>query len=299
MHTRAHELWHKRISTNNHMAFTEVLKIKIRKRAHFMCCVCKAIGIEVHHIIPQEENGPDMEDNAAPLCPTCHETYGANPQKRKFIREARDHWYEICDKRFNSDPKLLEEIKQLISNAISREDLHAFKKEVISLLQPPPKKLERDTQPAFREPLLRSLSPHLRIIAPPSQRFNSVAWAASDNQTWWWPAPASLKYFWPSNVPRTETVDAFISAFKTLGYQVCPDASAEAGFEKVAIHTTETGLPCHVARQLTNGKWTSKLGALELVEYNDVDILIPLYGRIALFMKRVFQDTGFSSPEFR
>jgi hypothetical protein len=41
---------------------------------------------------------PDELENAAPLCPSCHETYGANPTKRKFLREARDLWYEIlCD----------------------------------------------------------------------------------------------------------------------------------------------------------------------------------------------------------
>lgn len=275
------------------MAFTEVLKATIRKRAHFMCCVCKAIGVEVHHIIPQEERGPDSEDNAAPLCPACHETYGANPRKRKFIREARDHWYEICEKRFVSDQNLLEEIKQLISNTVSREDLHVFKKEVISLLRPQSstpqaKEVEQDTRRAFREPLLRSLSPHLRITAPPDPRFNSFAWAAGDNQRWWGPGPGS---FWPSNVQKAETADGLVRAFETLGYRVCADASAESGFEKVAIHTDETGRASHAARQLPNGKWTSKLGQLELVEYDDVDILIPLYGRIALFMKRVFQDT--------
>ena len=43
------------------MAFTEALKLKVRKKAHLSCCLCKAIGVEVHHIIPQEENGPDTE----------------------------------------------------------------------------------------------------------------------------------------------------------------------------------------------------------------------------------------------
>jgi 5-methylcytosine-specific restriction endonuclease McrA len=54
------------------------------------------MGVEVHHIIPQEEGGSDREENAAPLCLSCHETYGASSQKREFIREARDLWYEIC-----------------------------------------------------------------------------------------------------------------------------------------------------------------------------------------------------------
>ncbi|QWR76243.1 HNH endonuclease [Candidatus Magnetomonas plexicatena] len=98
------------------MPFNEALKIKIRKKAHLACCLCKSMGVEVHHIIPQEEGGADTEDNAAPLCPSCHETYGANSQKRKFIREARDLWYEICEKRFAADPHRLDDMQRLLEN---------------------------------------------------------------------------------------------------------------------------------------------------------------------------------------
>lgn len=85
------------------MPFSEKTKTEVRKKSHFSCCLCKALGIEVHHIIPKQENGTDTFDNAAPLCPTCHETFGSNPRKRKMIREARDSWYEICEQRYISD----------------------------------------------------------------------------------------------------------------------------------------------------------------------------------------------------
>jgi hypothetical protein len=114
------------------MAFTEALKSKVRKKAHLSCCLCKAIGVEVHHIIPQEEDGNDTEDNAVPLCPSCHEAYGANPNKRKFIREARDLWFEICEKRYASDVDKLEEIKRLLKHTVSYEDFQSFKKELLS-----------------------------------------------------------------------------------------------------------------------------------------------------------------------
>jgi hypothetical protein len=114
------------------MAFTEALKTRVRKRAHLACCLCKSMGVEVHHVIPQEEGGPDTEDNAAPLCPSCHETYGANPQKRKFIREARELWYEICEKRFASDPERLDEIKRLLKKTVSYDDFLAFKQELLA-----------------------------------------------------------------------------------------------------------------------------------------------------------------------
>lgn len=116
------------------MAFSEALKLKVKKRAHFRCCICQAVGVEVHHIHPQEEGGPDTEENASPLCPSCHETYGANKSKRKFIREARDAWYEICDRRYASDTDRLEEIKGKLDKAISYEDLLRFKDELIDEL---------------------------------------------------------------------------------------------------------------------------------------------------------------------
>jgi len=116
------------------MGFSEKLKSKVKKKAHFTCCLCKTVGIEVHHIIPKEAKGRDTEDNAAPLCPTCHEIYGANPNKRKFIREARNLWYEVCATRFGSDHVQLEEIKKLLRNAVSYSDFTKFKKELFSLL---------------------------------------------------------------------------------------------------------------------------------------------------------------------
>jgi len=108
------------------MAFAESLKAEIRRKAHLSCCLCKTIGIEIHHIVPQEEGGSDMIDNAAPLCPTCHETYGANPQKRKMLREARDVWFEICARRYASDADRLtqihariEELPAVMSSAVA------------------------------------------------------------------------------------------------------------------------------------------------------------------------------------
>lgn len=114
------------------MPFSEALKTTVRRRAHFQCCVCRALGVEVHHIVPQENKGSDDEDNAAPLCPSCHETYGANPTKRKFIREARDLWYEICQDRYASDFQALGEIRRALDDVASRTDFRQFKEEVLA-----------------------------------------------------------------------------------------------------------------------------------------------------------------------
>lgn len=51
--------------------------------------------MDVHHIIPESDEGPDTEDNAAPLCGSCHDLYGNNPDLQKEIRSRRDHWYNL------------------------------------------------------------------------------------------------------------------------------------------------------------------------------------------------------------
>lgn len=47
------------------MAFNSVLKLRVRMKAAYRCCWCERFGmVEVHHIVPQAENGPDDEANA-------------------------------------------------------------------------------------------------------------------------------------------------------------------------------------------------------------------------------------------
>lgn len=100
--------------------------------------------MEIHHIVPEAEDGPDIEDNAAPLCPSCHETYGANPQKRKFIREARDFWYEICAQRYASDKDLLNRIADRVNNVVSKEDLDETIERVLGISEVKERALSED-----------------------------------------------------------------------------------------------------------------------------------------------------------
>lgn len=117
------------------MAFPETVTKEIKRRAHFQCCLCKAVGIEIHHIIPQAESGPDTLDNGAPLCPSCHETYGANPTKRKLIRDARDLWYEICAARYAPDFSVLQSVRDAVENTASKKDVSELSAGIASILQ--------------------------------------------------------------------------------------------------------------------------------------------------------------------
>jgi hypothetical protein len=160
------------------MAFSEQLKLSAKKRAHFRCCLCHALYVEIHHIIPESDSGPDTEDNAAPLCPSCHETYGANSEKRKFIREARDFWYELCANRFFSDH---DQIKTAVSEALkgiaTKEDLERLSvQNSIYVLGQPGTNLPSASEQS-RYSFVREEYIHPRIV----QELNG--WISDRNQT--------------------------------------------------------------------------------------------------------------------
>jgi hypothetical protein len=94
--------------------------------------------------------------------------------------------------------------------------------------------------------------------------------------------------FWPANVPREETLEAFVAAFSTLGYSVTEDPSREPGVEKVALYSDRIGTPTHAARQLPNGQWTSKLGKDIDIEHDGLADFPPdcPYGAAAVYLKR-------------
>ena len=124
--------------------------------------------------------------------------------------------------------------------------------------------------------------------SPVDGNYNCIAWAASDPSNWWWPSEDG---YWPDFAPREETIEAFIAAFQGLGYIACESGDLELGFEKIALYAIRSGgtlEPTHAARQLPNGKWTSKLGPLEDISHDTVDCVNgPVYGSVCRYLKRL------------
>jgi hypothetical protein len=87
-------------------------------------------------------------------------------------------------------------------------------------------------------------------------------------------------------VPRREDLPTFIAAFATLGYAVCPDGELESGFEKVALFADAHGRPKHAAKQLPNGKWSSKLGLEEDISHILWGLEGADYGNVVQYLKR-------------
>jgi hypothetical protein len=135
-----------------------------------------------------------------------------------------------------------------------------------------------------------------RAVSAEDTRYNCIAWAAQDVRRWWWPDVAAVQAgvcHWPTDAAVAETLDAFIQAFQTLGYQPCEEKEPEPGHEKVAIYMNSSGKPTHAARQLTNGRWTSKLGIAEDIEHSLDGLEGELYGTVAQILKRpILMATG-------
>lgn len=123
-----------------------------------------------------------------------------------------------------------------------------------------------------------------KVTSPRSAGYNCIAWAAGDESQFWWPDHKAAGY-WPADIPREETIEAFVAVFGTLGYTPCADAAAEPGYQKVALYAFD-GAPTHAARQLPGGRWSSKLGRGYDIEH-DLDALDgPVYGAPAVFLRR-------------
>ena len=135
-----------------------------------------------------------------------------------------------------------------------------------------------------------SISPDkYEITSPATSDYNCIAWAAEEDDIPW--DPTDIKKYWPDGVARELTLEAFIFAYQTLGYFTCNNSELEEGFQKIAIYAKQdsvddAGQPTHVARQLLNGKWTSKIGRLEDIEHELDGLTGYYYGEVVQILKR-------------
>ena len=105
------------------MPFSDKVKEDAMIACGRRCCIChKFCGnkMEVHHIVPQKDGGPDDFENAIPLCFDCHAEVAAynvnHPKGVKFskneLKRHRDNWYSR-NKSDNSNDSDLPPVKLL------------------------------------------------------------------------------------------------------------------------------------------------------------------------------------------
>lgn len=145
--------------------------------------------------------------------------------------------------------------------------------------------------------LLKRL-PHLdrgsfRVTSPTCREYNCAAWAAEETSRKWDPTAVGLDgrllppYFWPLEVPVLPSTLALEEAYATIGYRSCADGELVRGIQKIAIYGNGKGEWFHVARQLTDGTWTSKMADWADVVHSDPAAIEGLtIGRVEAFMER-------------
>lgn len=130
-----------------------------------------------------------------------------------------------------------------------------------------------------------------QVTSPKDLRYNCIAWAMGKTDAWWWPGDPD-RTFWPEGVPRTATIEAFCLAFRQFGFEICENDASEAGFEKIALYADASGSPKHAARQISDNRWTSKLGRMEDIEHSLHDLAGSSYGTVVLFVEKTKDRSG-------
>jgi hypothetical protein len=127
-----------------------------------------------------------------------------------------------------------------------------------------------------------TLDPNDPISQPDD--YNCIAYAAGDTTKWWDNVRKPI-------MVQEWSIDGLKRAFAPLGYKPCADAKLEEGFEKVVFYIKQaTGKPTHGARQLPDGRWTSKCGGAEDIIHQTPECLSgDLYGLPFQYMKRAIK----------
>lgn len=119
-----------------------------------------------------------------------------------------------------------------------------------------------------------------------TEDYNCIAWSFYDTNQWWWPIPR-YGNFWLEQVPRDNEKSTLVTMFQMHGYVLCADGEGEEGYEKVAIYEVDGLGVQHVARQLRDGYWTSKLGDWEDIRHRTPhSVECRDYGAVVQYLKR-------------
>ena len=86
----------------------------------------------------------------------------------------------------------------------------------------------------------------------------NTAYAAGETGRWWTYLDG---YYWPESARRGALVQSLIQAFSELGYELCPNAHEEPGYEKIALYANSAGDWTHAAGQQSTDAGAAKWAA--------------------------------------
>ena len=136
--------------------------------------------------------------------------------------------------------------------------------------------------------------PDFQITSEATSKYNCIAWAYKHDDRWMqYGLNCELDgviYWWPEGAENSPFIDAYMNAFKLIGYEICENWQHENDYEKIALYMDEKKKCTHAAREKRNGKWTSKLGASNDISHNSpYSIEGNCYGKVACIMRRKWE----------
>lgn len=135
-----------------------------------------------------------------------------------------------------------------------------------------------------------------QITSCPADAPNCIGYALNDGHCWDPLGGLGVPgYRWLDGLPLNFSIETIQELFSRHDYVGCAGPALESGYEKIAMYFDARDLEItHVARQLPNGHWTSKLGPDEDIEHNDLQALegdmrlFPLcYGAVIRYMRKL------------
>lgn len=139
----------------------------------------------------------------------------------------------------------------------------------------------------YRQHFPKMSADNHELTSNPTRMYNCIAWAAGENDRWWEPnLPMDAGYYWPDDVPADFRPESLVAAFSAIGYAVCDDGTLVQNIEKIALYRGK-GEWTHAARQLADGRWTSKLGPAHDISHDAPECVNgDEYGSVFCFMQR-------------
>lgn len=108
-----------------------------------------------------------------------------------------------------------------------------------------------------------------------TEDYNCMAWAVENTEDW-------IQFDGGYDCK----IETYINYFSSLGFTITEDVSYTNGIIKICLYAENNEFR-HVARQLPNGRWTSKMGDWEDIEHETPDVLIGnFYGSKLIFMEK-------------
>lgn len=119
-----------------------------------------------------------------------------------------------------------------------------------------------------------------------NKNYNCVSWVVGINDRWLWPIDDGNPYwYWPADIKEGDYVESFIDLLSNMGFVICFSGIYEESYDKVVVYGDSLG-PTHLAKQLDEKYWSSKLGDDEDVKHELKTFDNGGYGEIKCFMKR-------------